>query len=607
MDTLLLYLIKMFICSLIVWVYYALFLRDKTFHHYNRFYLVIGVLLSLVLPLLKMEYFTIKTDNRIWLLFTGTMIKQSVVKNDFWTVKNGVLSIGVSVSVFFLVKFFSGIFQIINIKKKHEPEKLGNISFYKTELENAPFSYFRSLFWKKSLDINSEIGQQILKHEMVHIEEKHSHDKFFIQLVQSVFWFNPIFYFIKKEIYLIHEYLADKKALKHNDTRAFAQMLLASQFSGNILPATSPFLSSNLKKRLKMLTQKKTKFSYARRLLALPILSTVAFAYLVHAENKEIKRINHQVNDYFVASQTLSKKGLVCDTLKLPQSEVAGIKLENLSKIIEKKSAELNKLKPGTEAFNNKANEISSLATQISELAEQQAIIAQEQADKAQEAANEAAEIAAQQAEEAAEQAEQAVEEARTAGQEAGNDIPNREQYQQQMKLYKEQMKKYKEQVKSSAKNWSKNQGFISIPPVPPLPPLPQIPEISIPDLDITAYGDLDNKTRAKLQKIKAKQQKLKEEERTLLKDKGKVSQLIVLRNNSKSNTKRAESFSYSSDSKDRVFLKSLDGVTKFYINDKEVTKEEVEKLPADKISTVNISKNKTDGKESGIINITTK
>lgn len=69
---------------------------------------------------------------------------------------------------------------------------------------------------------------------MVHIEQKHSWDKIFIEFVQAVFWFNPIFYWIKKELFLIHEYLADKKAVKQNDTKAFAQMLLASKFSEHI-------------------------------------------------------------------------------------------------------------------------------------------------------------------------------------------------------------------------------------------------------------------------------------------------------------------------------------------------------------------------------------
>lgn len=89
--------------------------------------------------------------------------------------------------------------------------------------------------------------------------------------------------------------MADKKAIKNSDTKAFAQMLLASHFSGKQLPATSPFLNSNLKKRLTMLKKSKTKYSYARRILALPLLFALASIYMINAKNKEISKTNREI------------------------------------------------------------------------------------------------------------------------------------------------------------------------------------------------------------------------------------------------------------------------------------------------------------------------
>ena len=114
-------------------------------------------------------------------------------------------------------------------------------------------------------------------------------------MVTAVFWWNPVFHLIKKEISLIHEYLADKKAIKNSDTKAFAQMLLTSHVSGTQLPATSPFLNSNLKKRLTMLKKSKTKYSYARKILALPLLFALAFIYMINAKNKEITKTNLEI------------------------------------------------------------------------------------------------------------------------------------------------------------------------------------------------------------------------------------------------------------------------------------------------------------------------
>src|SRR5882757_11466983 len=47
------YILKVIICSAVLFGYYWFFLRNKVFHIYNRFYLLAVVLLSLTLPLLK--------------------------------------------------------------------------------------------------------------------------------------------------------------------------------------------------------------------------------------------------------------------------------------------------------------------------------------------------------------------------------------------------------------------------------------------------------------------------------------------------------------------------------------------------------------------------
>lgn len=288
------YCLKAIVCSGIMYAYYLFFLKDKTFHHYNRFYLLLLIVVSLVLPLLKIEYFTIELNDKVFLILNQfqnfTAIKSTNDENEF--LKYIPLLIA-GVTTVLLTKLSIGIIKINRLKNKFKQEKIQGINFYQTNLHNAPFSFFKNLFWKDSILIQSDLGKQILKHEMVHIEQKHSYDKIFVEIISSIFWFNPIFHIIKKEISLIHEYLADHKAVKKSDTKAFAEMLLSSHFSGNILPGTSPFLNSNLKKRLKMIQKPKTKYAYARRFFALPIMFTVAFAYMVDAKNKEIEKVNY--------------------------------------------------------------------------------------------------------------------------------------------------------------------------------------------------------------------------------------------------------------------------------------------------------------------------
>lgn len=374
MEAILLYFGKTILCSGVTFLYYQLSLKDKTFHHYNRFYLLGAIVISLLLPLIKVDDFTIEVNNDMYMLLDKIQ-NFNTEKN----INNGNLYFNIIfsalglVSLYFLGKLLYGIFKIQQFKKQFQKESFDGINFYRTDLNEAPFSYFKNLFWKNAITLHSDIGKQILKHEMVHIEQKHSFDKIFIEIITSVFWFNPFFHIIKKEINLIHEYLADKKAVKQSDTKAFAQMLLASHFSGTQLPVTSPFLSSNLKKRLKMLQKPKTKFGYARRIFALPVVFSIAFAYLVNAKNREIEETNLSIKK--VVSEI--KKDTIRPE-KSGQEKIAELKtvspedhtkIAGLEKKIKEKEKELEGLDPESDLFSDKIEEISNLASEIGEVA----------------------------------------------------------------------------------------------------------------------------------------------------------------------------------------------------------------------------------------------
>ncbi|WP_312825577.1 M56 family metallopeptidase [Epilithonimonas sp.] len=380
MELILLYFGKMILCSAVMFAYYLLFLKDKTFHHYNRFYLLSSVVVSLVLPLIKVSYFTIETNKNLYLLLSGFNQNQSQTTNYDITIYSVFYTIIGVVSVTLLIRLILGILKINSIKNQFPNETIEGIKFYQTNLNNAPFSFFRNLFWKKSIEINSPVGQQILKHEMVHIEQKHSWDKLLMQVSKSVFWFNPVFYFINKEINLIHEYLADNKAVKKSDTRAFAQMLLESHFSGSVIPVTSPFLSSNLKKRLTMLTKNQTKYSYARKLFALPILFFMVFAYMVNAKNKEItetnKAIEIAVNE--MKNDTIKPKTSEFDSLSMSHQKQTQLysealkedhlKMSALSAKMAEKSKALSALK---KAKKEDSSEYKALENDLENLSNQ--------------------------------------------------------------------------------------------------------------------------------------------------------------------------------------------------------------------------------------------
>jgi hypothetical protein len=609
METIFIYFGKMIVCSAVMSAYYLIFLRDKTFHHYNRFYLLFTVIVSLFLPLLKVEYFTIETDSRILLLlnqFQGKTNASSGESFDFWSLGFSILAM---ISFFLLVKILLGLFKIKQLKGEFPKETVEGITFYNTNLHDAPFSFFRNLFWKNSILINSDLGKQILKHEMVHIEQKHSIDKLFIQIIQSVFWFNPIFYFIKKEINLIHEYLADHKAVKHSDTRAFAQMLLASNFSGNILPATSPFLSSNLKKRLKMLTTQKTKFSYARRILALPILFGVSFALLVNAKNKEIKETNKAIA---IAVKTLKKdtvtKKIPVDSLvKFHQEKIKSasekLKKENekiatLSEQTRKKSDELQKIakEKGNDSyeFELKAKELDNLGKEIDKIATSDDYVNN-------------------------------VKVLEWNGKEL-NDVFNSDEFKNQFKFDEKRLKELEKLGKIKVLTDDKTLGNVYI-----TPPISRNGyNYNLDNLRLEkAKANLSKAEKKKLEKLIKERKEISEKQAELARKQAEIARQQAEITGEKGKVFYFGTSTYTENPSNSFSFKSMDdkafknGITikgigsiksdslskdaNYYINGVKVTQEEFKKLSPNDIKSVNIYKKDTDGKKESEIRVETK
>jgi TonB-dependent SusC/RagA subfamily outer membrane receptor len=154
-----------------------------------------------------------------------------------------------------------------------------------TRVKGTPFSFFSYIFWNAEIDIQTPAGKQILQHELTHVTQYHSIDKIVIQLNLIAGWFNPFFWLLKKELDMIHEFIADKKSVEHGDAASLAQMLLTTAYPGQQFPLTNPFFFSPIKRRLKMLTNTKNPtFNYLRRLIVLPLLAVVVLLFAFRAK-----------------------------------------------------------------------------------------------------------------------------------------------------------------------------------------------------------------------------------------------------------------------------------------------------------------------------------
>jgi TonB-dependent SusC/RagA subfamily outer membrane receptor len=194
---------------------------------------------------------------------------------------------------------------------------MDGFDFINTKEENAPFSFFNNLFWKETISLQDEGGQQIFKHEITHIQQKHTWDRIYCQIVASIFWMNPINWIIQKELITIHEFIADEEAVGNENVEIFAKMLLQTHYGNHFLNPTHQFFYSSIKRRIMMLTTSKNiKYSYARRLMVLPIL--VIAVGLVSIKVHATERITNKVNEIkAVVLQVITDTAKPTEKLKL--------------------------------------------------------------------------------------------------------------------------------------------------------------------------------------------------------------------------------------------------------------------------------------------------
>jgi len=305
MLPLFIYILKAILVSGILLGYYWIAIRNTRFHYYNRFYLVGTVLLSLALPLLDIEWFTVSTPASAPVQQVVQYIYQSEhvnPQNRGLTWDQVLVLLFTLVSASLLILFVVGIIKVYLLKSKGKVTVMERFDFIETALEEAPFSFFRNLFWRKDLPVHDETGQRMLKHELTHIEQYHSYDKLLVAFTTYLFWMNPFNWIIRKELEVVHEFIADEEAVAGDDAAVLAEMVLKAHYHSNSLSIGQSFFYSSIKRRIIMLTSsKKVSYSYARRLLILPVAVGV-LVLLSFTIKESLSDVQHKQMDQSVIS-----------------------------------------------------------------------------------------------------------------------------------------------------------------------------------------------------------------------------------------------------------------------------------------------------------------
>ena len=291
MAKLILYLLESSALLAFLYLIYILVLSKETFFSLNRFFLLGILVVSLLFPLLSLDFIPtnviaverpIKEISKFRMSYYEAMAlwefesngtTTSAKKTDFENTSTFstigwfkiffpfilvIYSIGIVACLSRTAWTLRWIRKMIATSPKVE---MDGVKIVKIPREIAPFSFFRYVFAHNAM-INTPEFDHILAHERTHIEQRHSIDLIFVQFLAAFFWFNPLIWQLIKSLKTTHEYIADKKIINSGYSLVEYQTVLLKQLiSNNSIGLVHNFNLSFIKKRIAMMKNRKSGWS----------------------------------------------------------------------------------------------------------------------------------------------------------------------------------------------------------------------------------------------------------------------------------------------------------------------------------------------------------
>jgi TonB family protein len=285
------YILQVTICLACFYAFYHLVLHKETLFETNRVYLLVTVLISLVLPLIRIYVQTHQQETNIvtmpyvyvgsYLNEMNDAIKVTPAQQAFpWLyIIQLIYLLGVLVTGLHLI---NEIVTIFTIKRKGEIKSISGHLCILSEDVKSPFSFFNTIYLPVNHHFNENELDEIISHEKAHVKSWHSIDIVFMELVCIGLWPSPMVYLFRKKLREVHEFLADAEVLKNTPWENYASFLLSQKGVGLQNHLSNQMFYSQLKNRLIMMNKRRSFQSAGLKYLGiLPILllALVVFSF----------------------------------------------------------------------------------------------------------------------------------------------------------------------------------------------------------------------------------------------------------------------------------------------------------------------------------------
>ncbi|WP_298950093.1 M56 family metallopeptidase [uncultured Nonlabens sp.] len=304
------FLINSAACLFTLWLAYKLLLENTSWHNFKRFYLIGALIISLIIPFIVVKTVVIPMEEIPFvdyssLVLTETMVDQPSFEINWFYVFSGIYIIGVAIMLWRFGKNLSS-FRI------QQEDEISSYKAYQLILRNQltiPHSFLKRIFISKKDHESNNIPTVILEHEKAHLDQMHSLDILFIELLLIVLWFNPLLYIIRYSIKLNHEFLADSAVLNQGiSTVSYQEVLLRHATTSYQQAMANTFTFPIIKKRFNIMKTHTSNTSLVLRGLALiPILALL----IISCGKEETEFI--EVEEIVIVEDDSNKKYIIVD------------------------------------------------------------------------------------------------------------------------------------------------------------------------------------------------------------------------------------------------------------------------------------------------------
>ncbi len=338
MPVLIEYLLKVSIALAVVYLFYQLVLRRLTFYNWNRWYLVGYSLLCFAIPFMNITDFLFRHELEGVQLIRFIPVYDLQIKDpgfewSRWTIAIAVLTTGVLIMG---VRMLLQLLSLQRIKTKATLLNEGEVKLFHVDEHIIPFSFNNGIYINRLLHTEAEL-QEIIRHEFVHVKQKHSIDILFAELLCMLLWFHPAVWLIRKAIRQNLEFIADENVLQDGIDKKQYQYLLLKVVGNNHFSIAPNFNFSSLKNRIIMMNQNQSaRVQAIRFLFILPLIAVLLLAF------REVKEQRIFSNN----------KPLVTDTVPPPPPPALPSGIESMN-VFKEKNTVVIKLKNGKKETYN--------------------------------------------------------------------------------------------------------------------------------------------------------------------------------------------------------------------------------------------------------------